>query len=448
MGSSPSFIPQAPDNNEAAIALLIAQQQGNADLFNQKLKSDYALQQLRGGIQSNLFKAGSDAQVALQQTQGGIEDAYLQNLLKGQLGMLQTQGDIQLGQIDARNKIQSSLLDTQNQQLLREAKISPAMERFDANAAAEDAKRFAIGNIQRQREAESIFNPEAADMRRDLAAELGRITSDDYDKGWMNELVRSGIVRNLQSGLGAGTIGEAAFADQSLEQKRKRDMEKFLLKEQYLKSIPQIETINPQQLVASERQVSQQNLNRLNDWQQGILQAARGIGQTAGQLGLANIADTTQRQDRNLANLFDVQSRNYGTLGNMQFTNNERVRENVLGGLNALGQTQMGEANALSGISNSNLQSISDFLNKTMGTAQSINQANRQEWRDYQNTLAQISAQDAASNNSLLGAGIGAGGSIGGAALGSMLMPGVGTGVGATTGAAVTKPGFLRGLFS
>jgi hypothetical protein len=58
-----------------------------------------------------------------------------------------------------------------------------------------------------------------------------------------------------------------------------------------------------------------------------------------------------------------------------------------------------------------------------MSGALSINQANRQEWRDYQNALSQISAQNAAGNNALLGSGIGAVGTIGGAAIGSALMP-------------------------
>jgi hypothetical protein len=381
------------------------------------MQSDLAWQGLRGGTQTNLLKAGSDAQIGLQQTQKDIESGFLKSLLQNQLGMQQTQAGIQTGQIDARNAIQSGILDLQNQQLLREAQFAPAMERFDANAAAEDAKRFAIGNVQRQREAESIFNPEAAQIRRDLASDVGKLTSADYDKEWMNQLVKSGIVRNIQSGLGAGSVGEAAFADQSLEQKRKRDMENMAIQEQYLKSVPQIETINPQQLVSTGQQVQSGNLNRLNQWQQAILQAARGVGQTAGQFGIANIADTTQMQNQGLAALAAQQAQNYGMLGNMQFAGNERLRENVLGGLNALGQTQIGEIGAVSGLSNSNLQSVSDFLNKTMGKAEAINQANRQEWQNYQNTLSQMASQQASSQNALLGAGIGAVGTLAGSAL-------------------------------
>jgi hypothetical protein len=446
MGSSPTYVPSAPDGNQAAYDVQAANILAQGNLYQKKLESDLAFQQARGGVETNLFKAYSDALTGLQKTQSDIETGYLQSLSKGQLGFLETQGAIQSGQLKARDAIQSSLLDLQNQQLLREAQFAPMMERFDANKAAEESKKFAIGNVQRQREAEEILNPEAAKIRRELASDVDKYTSADYDKEWMNQLIKSGIVRNLQSGLGSGTLSEASFADQSLEQKRKRDMENMALREQYLKLTPQIETISPQALIGQQQQTEQQNLNRMNQWQQGILQAARGLGENVGRVGLANIGDLAQMQNQNLAGLSAQQAQNISNFGNLQFAGANRMREDVLGSLNTIGQSQMNNMNALSGQQTGNFQSMSDFLNRSMSGALSLNQANRQEWRDYQNALTQISAQNAASQNATTGALIGAAGTIGGAALGSMLMPGVGTGVGATTGAAVTKPGLLRGF--
>jgi hypothetical protein len=448
MGSSPTYVPSAPDNNQAAYAIQAAQLQASNNLFQQKLNSDLAFLKGRGGIETDLLKSYSDSQIANQRTQKDIETGYLQSLAKGQLGFLDTQGAIQSGQLKTRDAIQSSLLELQNQQLLREAQFAPRMERFDANKAAEEAKKFSIGNVQRQREAEEILNPEAAKIRRELASDVDKYTSADYDKEWMNQLIKSGIVRNLQSGLGSGTISEASFADQSLEQKRKRDLENMSLREQYLKLTPQISTLDPQALIGQQQQTEQQNLNRMNQWQQGILQAARGLGENVGRVGMANVGELSQMQNQNLAGLSAQQAQNISNFGNLQFAGVNRLRDDLTGSLNALGQTQMGNINALSGQQAGNFQTMSDFINKSMSGALSLNQANRQEWRDYQNALSQISAQNAANQNATTGALIGAAGSIGGAALGSMLMPGVGTGVGATTGAAVTKPGFLRGLFS
>jgi hypothetical protein len=451
MGSSPTYVPSAPDGNQAAYDVQAANILAQGNLYQKKLESDLAFQQARGGVETNLFKAYSDALTGLQKTQSDIETGYLQSLSKGQLGFLETQGAIQSGQLKARDAIQSSLLDLQNQQLLREAQFAPMMERFDANKAAEESKKFAIGNVQRQREAEEILNPEAAKIRRELASDVDKYTSADYDKEWMNQLIKSGIVRNLQSGLGSGTLSEASFADQSLEQKRKRDMENMALREQYLKLTPQIETISPQALIGQQQQTEQQNLNRMNQWQQGILQAARGLGENVGRVGLANIGDLAQMQNQNLAGLSAQQAQNISNFGNLQFAGANRMREDVLGSLNTIGQSQMNNMNALSGQQTGNFQSMSDFLNRSMSGALSLNQANRQEWRDYQNALTQISAQNAASQNATTGALIGAAGTIGGAALGSMLMPGVGTAAGAAAGGALaggaSKPGALRGLY-
>jgi hypothetical protein len=451
MGSSPTYTPSAPDNNQGAANILIAQMGASGNLFNQKLKSDFDFLKSRTGIESDLLRSYSDSQIGLQKTQKEIEIGYLQSLAKGQLGFLETQGAIQSGQLKTRDAVQSSLLDLQNQQLLREAQFAPTMERFDANKAAEESKKFAIGNVQRQREAEAILNPEAARMRETQGADVERLTSKEYDKEWMNQLIKTGIVRNLKSGLGSGSISEASFADQSLEQKRKRDMENMALRDQFVRQTPQIATIDPQTLIGQQQQTEQRNLNRLNDWQQGIMQAARGLGQNAGQIGMANVSELSQMQNQNLAGLSGQQAQNMSNLGNMQFAGFNRLRDDTTGSLNALGQTQIGNINALAGQQAGNYQSMSDFLNKSMSGALSLNQANRQEWRDYQNALSQISAQNAANQNATTGALIGAAGSIGGAALGSMLMPGVGTTVGATTGAALAgqgaKPGFLRGLF-
>jgi hypothetical protein len=451
MGSSPTYIPQAPDNNQAATNILIAQLGASGNLFNQKLKSDLAFQQARGGIETNLLKDYSDAQIGLQRTQKEIETGYLQSLAKGQLGFLETQGAIQTGQLKARDAVQSSLLDLQNQQLLREAQFAPTMERFDANKAAEESKKFAIGNVQRQREAEEILNPEAARMRKTLGADVERLTGKEYEKEWMNELIRSGIIRNLKSGLGSGTLSEASFADQSLEQKRKRDMENMALRDQFVKQTPQIATIDPQSLISQQQQTEQRNLNRMNDWRQGIVQAARGLGENVGQVGMANVGALSQMQNQNLSGLSAQQAQNISNFGNLQFAGANRVREDVLGSLNTLGQTQIGNINALSGQQAGNYQSMSDFLNRSMSGALSLNQTNRQEWRDYQNALSQISAQNAANQNATTGALLGAAGSIGGAALGSMLMPGVGTAAGAAAGSALAgqaaKPGYLRGLY-
>jgi hypothetical protein len=452
MGSSPTYVPSAPDGNQAAYNILGAQIIAQGNLYQQKLKSDLAFQQARGEIESPLLKAYSDAQIGLQKTQKDIEMGYLQSLAKGQLGLLDTQGAIQSGQLKTRDAVQSSLLDLQNQQLLREAQFAPTMERFDANKAAEEAKKFSIGNVQRQREAEEILNPEAAKIRRELASDVDKYTSADYDKEWMNQLIKSGIVRNLQSGLGSGTLSEASFADQSLEQKRKRDLENMSLREQYLKLTPQISTLDPQALIGQQQQTEQQNLNRMNQWQQGILQAARGLGENVGRVGMANVGELSQMQNQNLAGLSAQQAQNMSNFGNLQFAGANRVREDVLGSLNTLGQTQINNINSVFGQQAGNMQSMSDFLNRSMSGALSLNQANRQEWRDYQNALSQISAQNAANQNATTGALLGAAGSIGGAALGSMLMPGVGTAAGAAAGGAAagqaSKPGFLRGLFS
>ena len=436
MGSSPTYTPSQPDGNQSAYDIQAAQLQASSNLFQQRLNSDLAFLKGRGEIESPLLRAYSDAQIGLQKTQKDIETGYLQSLAKGQLGLLETQGAIQSGQLKTRDAVQSSLLDLQNQQLLREAQFAPTMERFDANKAAEEAKKFSIGNVQRQREAEEILNPEAAKIRRELASDVDKYTSADYDKEWMNQLIKSGIVRNLQSGLGSGTLSEASFADQSLEQKRKRDLENMSLREQYLKLTPQISTLDPQALIGQQQQTEQQNLNRMNQWQQGILQAARGLGENVGRIGMANVGELSQMQNQNLAGLSAQQAQNISNFGNLQFAGANRMREDVLGSLNALGQTQMGNINALSGQQAGNYQTMSDFINKSMSGALSLNQANRQEWRDYQNALSQISAQNAANQNATTGALIGAAGSIGGAALGSMLMPGVGTAAGAAAGGA------------
>jgi hypothetical protein len=417
MGSSPTYTPSAPDNNQGAANILIAQMGASGNLFNQKLKSDFAYQQARGGIESDLLRAYSDSQIGQQKTQKEIETGYLQSLAKGQLGFLDTQGAIQSGQLKTRDAVQSSLLDLQNQQLLREAQFAPTMERFDANKAAEESKKFAIGNVQRQREAEAILNPEAARMRETQGADVERLTSKEYEKDWMNQLIRSGIVRNMQSGLGSGSIGEAAFADQSLEQKRKRDMENMALRDQFVRQTPQIATIDPQTLIGQQQQTEQRNLNRLNEWQQGIMQAARGLGQNAGQIGMANVGELSQMQNQNLAGLSGQQAQNMSNFGNMQFAGANRLREDLTGSLNTLGQTQIGNMNALSGQQAGNYQSMSDFLNKSMSGALSLNQANRQEWRDYQNALSQISSQNAANQNATTGALIGAAGTIAGTAL-------------------------------
>jgi hypothetical protein len=417
MGSSPTYTPSAPDGNQDAYNILGASVVSSGNIFRQKLDSDLAFLKGRGGIESNLLKAYSDSQIESQKTQKDIETGYLQSLAKGQLGFLDTQGAIQSGQLKTRDAVQSSLLDLQNQQLLREAQFSPTMERFDANKAAEESKKFAIGNVQRQREAEEILNPEAARMRKTLGADVERLTSKEYEKDWMNELIRSGIVRNMQSGLGSGSVGQAAFADQSLEQKRKRDMENMALREQFVKQTPQIATIDPQTLIGQQQQTEQRNMARLNDWQQGILQAARGLGQNVGQVGMANVGELSQMQNQNLAGLSAQQAQNISNFGNMQFAGANRLREDLTGSLNALGQTQMGNINALAGQQAGNYQSISDFVNKSMGGALSLNQTNRQEWRDYQNALSQISAQNAASQNATTGALIGAAGTMAGTAL-------------------------------
>jgi hypothetical protein len=291
------------------------------------------------------------------------------------------------------------------------------MERFDANRAAEESKKFAIGNVQRQREAEEILNPEAAKMRKTLGADVERLTGKEYEKDWMNQLIRSGIVRNMQSGIGAGSIGQAAFADQSLEQKRKRDMENMALRDQFVKQTPQIATIDPQTLLGQQQQTEQRNLNRMNEWQQGIMQAARGLGENVGRVGMANVGELSQMQNQNLMGLSAQQAQNMSNFGNMQFAGANRLREDALGSLNTLGQTQIGNINALSGQQAGNYQSMSDFLNKSMSGALSLNQTNRQEWRDYQNTLQQISAQNAANQNATSGALIGAAGTIAGTAL-------------------------------
>lgn len=449
MGSSPTSTPSQPDGNQSAYDIQTAQLNAGSNLFQQKLKSDLAFLKGRGGIETDLLKAYSDSQIANQRTQKDIETGYLQSLAKGQLGFLDTQGAIQTGQLKTRDAVQSSLLDLQNQQLLREAKLAPTMERFDANRAAEESKKFAIGNVQRQREAEEILNPEAARMRKTLGADVEKLTGKEYEKDWMNQLIRSGIVRNMQSGLGAGSIGEAAFADQSLEQKRKRDMENMALRDQFVKQTPQIATIDPQTLIGQQQQTEQRNLNRMNEWQQGIMQAARGLGENVGRVGMANVGELSQMQNQNLMGLSAQQAQNMSNFGNMQFAGANRLRDDLTGSLNSLGQTQMGNINALSGQQAGNFQSMSDFLNKSMGGALSLNQANRQEWRDYQNALTQISAQNASNQNSTTGALIGAAGSIGGAALGSMLMPGVGTAAGAALGGSLagqaSKPGMLRG---
>jgi len=438
MGSSPTYVPSAPDNNQAAYNIMAAQIAAQGNLYQQKLKGDLAFQQARGEIESPLLKAYSDAQIGLQKTQKDIEMGYLQSLAKGQLGLLETQGAIQSGQLKTRDAVQSSLLDLQNQQLLREAQFAPTMERFDANKAAEEAKKFSIGNVQRQREAEEILNPEAAKIRRELASDVDKYTSADYDKEWMNQLIKSGIVRNLQSGLGSGTLSEASFADQSLEQKRKRDLENMSLREQYLKLTPQISTLDPQALIGQQQQTEQQNLNRMNQWQQGILQAARGLGENVGRVGMANVGELSQMQNQNLAGLSAQQAQNISNFGNLQFAGANRVREDVLGSLNTLGQTQINNINSVFGQQAGNMQSMSDFLNRSMSGALSLNQANRQEWRDYQNALSQISAQNAANQNATTGALIGAAGTIGGAAIGSLAGP-MGTMAGAAAGGALSK---------
>jgi hypothetical protein len=417
MGSSPTTTPSAPDGNQSAYDILTAQLNAGSNLFQQKLSSDLAFLKGRGGIETDLLKAYSDSQIANQRTQKEIETGYLQSLAKGQLGFLDTQGAIQTGQLKTRDAVQSSLLDLQNQQLLREAQFAPTMERFDANKAAEESKKFSIGNVQRQREAEEILNPEAAKMRQTLGADVEKLTGKEYDKEWMNQLIRSGIVRNMQSGLGAGSIGEAAFADQSLEQKRKRDMENMALRDQFVKQTPQIATIDPQALIGQQQQVESQNLNRMNQWQQGILQAARGLGENVGRVGMANVAELGQMQNQNLMGLSAQQAQNMSNFGNMQFAGANRLRDDLTGSLNSLGQTQMGNINALSGQQAGNFQTMSDFINKSMGGALSLNQANRQEWRDYQNTLSQISAQNAANQNATTGALIGAAGTMAGTAL-------------------------------
>ena len=233
----------------------------------------------------------------------------------------------------------------------------------------------------------------------------------------MDQLIRSGIIRNLKSGLGAGTVSEASFADQSLEQKRKRDMENMALRDQFVKQTPQIATIDPQTLLGQQQQTEQRNLNRMNEWQQGIMQAARGLGENVGRVGMANVGELSQMQNQNLMGLSAQQAQNMSNFGNMQFAGANRLREDALGSLNTLGQTQIGNINALSGQQAGNYQSMSDFLNKSMSGALSLNQTNRQEWRDYQNTLQQISAQNAANQNATSGALIGAAGTIAGTAL-------------------------------
>jgi hypothetical protein len=189
------------------------------------------------------------------------------------------------------------------------------------------------------------------------------------------------------------------------------------LRDQFVKQTPQIATIDPQALIGQQQQVESQNLNRMNQWQQGILQAARGLGENVGRVGMANVAELGQMQNQNLMGLSAQQAQNMSNFGNMQFAGANRLREDLTGSLNSLGQTQMGNINALSGQQAGNFQSMSDFINKSMGGALSLNQANRQEWRDYQNTLQQISAQNAASQNATTGALIGAAGTMAGTAL-------------------------------
>ena len=186
-------------------------------------------------------------------------------------------------------QMQGNLLQSQMQnqagqfqnytELLKMAsKMPPQMQDFNAMQTSKEAGELGMANLGRSRQYEELTNPQAAAIRQGMGQRVSDLTSDKYNQDWANQLFKRGIIEGQQTGLAGGSLGANAFADQSLEQKRQRDLQNLQIQQQYLQQNPAPSGgLAPGQLISGEMAAKAANMNAQNNWMRSIYGGAQNL---------------------------------------------------------------------------------------------------------------------------------------------------------------------------
>jgi len=234
--------------------------------------------------------------------------------------------------------MQSNLLQSQMQnqsgqfqnytELLKMAsQAPPRMQEFNAMETSKEAGELGLANLNRSRQYEEIVNPEAAKMRQAMGQKVSDITSDKYAQDWANQLLKRGIVEGQQTGLAGGTLGTNAFADQSLDQKRQRDLANLQIRQQYLQqNQAPAGGLAPGQLIGGEMAAKAANRNAQNSWMRSIYGGAQNL--------LGTMSGMQNQGYQNMLGLNQSGMEGLQNYGNMQYESdaNAAANQNALMG--------------------------------------------------------------------------------------------------------------------
>jgi len=260
-----------------------------------------------GGSQPNAANYAVDPMLAYQMQSG---------LLQGQM---QNQGAL----LNAQMGLQKNEFQNYADLLKMASQMPPQLQNFNAMQTSQEAGELGLANLQRSRQYEQITNPQAAAIRQGMGQQVQNLTSDKYAQDWANQLFKRGIAEGAQTGLAGGTLGANAFADQSLEQKRQRDLANLQIQQQYLQQNQAPSGgLAPGQLISGEMAAKAANMNAQNDWMRGIYGGAQNLLNTtaAGQQNYLNQLTGMQNQGyQNLMGLGQSGLQGVQNYGDMQY---------------------------------------------------------------------------------------------------------------------------------